>query len=105
MKILLDECLPRKLKKIFADHDVYTARQMKWDSIKNGKLLALAEKAFDVFCTADQNIVYQNVISRFNIAIVLIEAPSNRLESYLPLTQKILSAVAAAQKGKLVHVV
>ena len=56
MKILIDECLPRKLKFEFSDHDVKTVPEAGWASRKNGDLLRLAEIDFDVFVTNDQNL-------------------------------------------------
>jgi hypothetical protein len=54
MRVLLDECLPRKLK--FFNHDVKTVPEMGWAGVKNSVLLRLAESRFDVFITADQNV-------------------------------------------------
>ncbi len=59
MKILIDESLPRYLKRMLAEHDAQTVQDMGWAGIKNGKLLNLAESEFDVFLTADKNIRYQ----------------------------------------------
>ena len=56
MKVLLDECVPRKLKREFAEYEVFTVTEQGWSGIKNGNLLALAESEFDVFLTVDQNL-------------------------------------------------
>ncbi len=41
MKILLDENIDVRFKKLFKDspHEVYTVRDMQWNGIKNGELL------------------------------------------------------------------
>lgn len=44
-----------RLSRDIPGHDVKTARQMGWLSIKNGELLTLAAKEFDVFVTVDRN--------------------------------------------------
>lgn len=49
MKVLLDECLPRKLKHDVRADFVRTVPEMGWASIENGALLRLAETEFDVF--------------------------------------------------------
>jgi hypothetical protein len=55
MKVLLDECIPRKLKSAFAEHDCMTAPEAGLAGKKNGVLLSLAESAgFDVFLTLDR---------------------------------------------------
>ena len=59
MKVLLDECLPRRLAATLTEHEVKTVPQAGWASIKNGALLKLAESAFDVFVTADRNLSFQ----------------------------------------------
>ena len=41
MKLLLDEKLPKILKQHFPEYEVYTVRDMGWQSKKNGELLAL----------------------------------------------------------------
>ena len=59
MKVLLDECVDWRLSREIVGHDVKTARQMGWLTIKNGELLALASEHFDVFVTVDQNLSFQ----------------------------------------------
>jgi hypothetical protein len=51
MNILLDECLPRKLKSYIPGHDVMTVAEARWAGIKDAPLLRLAETRFDVFIT------------------------------------------------------
>lgn len=55
MRILLDECIDRKLAREFVSHEIVTVPQMGWSGIKNGQLLSLAETEFDVFLTVDCN--------------------------------------------------
>ena len=59
MRILLDECLPKKLGQLLAEHQIKTVAQAGWSGIKNGELLKLAQGEFDVFLTIDQNLVHQ----------------------------------------------
>ena len=56
MRVLLDECVPRKLGRELTEHAVLTVTERGWSGIKNGKLLALAETEFEVFLTVDQNL-------------------------------------------------
>ena len=53
MKILLDECLPKKLKKEIINHQVITVPEQGWAGIKNGELLKLASSSFDAFITIE----------------------------------------------------
>ena len=60
MKILIDECLPRKLKYTLSDHDAITVPEAGWAGKKNGELLRLmSEENFEVFITVDSNMQYQ----------------------------------------------
>ena len=57
MKILLDECMPRKLKRELAEFEVYTVVEQGWNGIKNGKLMKLmVEQQFDILLTIDKNL-------------------------------------------------
>jgi hypothetical protein len=72
MRILMDECLPKKLKLEFKNHEICTVYEQGWSGIKNGKLLQLAqENRFEVFLTADQNLKYQQNLSKSAITIVI----------------------------------
>ena len=67
-------------------------------------LLKLAEREFDVFLTADQNLEHQQKIGRFRLGIVVLVASRNRIESYLPLIEKIAAAVDGVSPGTVVRV-
>ena len=75
MKILLDACVPRPLRKFFPDHTVQTAQEMGWGELKNGALLQEAESQFDAFVTTDQNLKYQQNVADRKLAILVL--PTN----------------------------
>jgi len=104
VKILLDECLPKRLKAHLRGHEPSTAPEMGWAGIKNGELLHLAEKDFDLFLTMDRNLSFQNPIDKFKIAVVVMRAKSNRLHDLLPLVPSVLEQAAAAEKGTVTFV-
>ncbi len=56
MKVFVDECVDWRLSRDIVGHEVRTARQMGWSTIKNGELLALAAREFDVFVTVDRDV-------------------------------------------------
>ena len=78
MKILLDECVDERLAHDFAGHDVLTVRQRGWKGKQNGDLLALAERHFEAFVTTDRNLSFQQNLTRFSIAVLVLTAPTNR---------------------------
>ena len=73
---------------------------MGWAGTKNGQLLALAAAEFDVFITVDRNLSFQQNLLTFDIAVVVLQAPSNRLADLKPLVPKILSILPTVTKGQ-----
>jgi hypothetical protein len=104
VRLLLDECIDRRLAKDLAVHEVKTVPQMGWAGIKNGALLTLAEKEFDVFVTVDRNLSFQQNLPNFNIAVLVLHAPSNRLADLRPLAPEALSILPTLTKGQAEHV-
>ena len=104
MKVLLDECLPRKLKRELAGHEVLTGTEHGWSGVKNGRLLTLAEAEFDVFLTIDQNLKYQQNLKAFNIGIILLTARNNRLKTLLPLMPEVRQALENIKAGGFIRV-
>jgi predicted nuclease of predicted toxin-antitoxin system len=98
VRVLLDECLPRRLKRELVGHHAKTVPEMGWASKRNGELLALAAGEFDVFLTADRNLSYQQDVSSFDIAIVVLVAGSNRFEDLRSLTPRLLEVLPIAQR-------
>ncbi len=99
MRVLLDECLPRRLKRELGGHQVRTAPEMGWASKTNGELLVLAAAQFDVFLTSDRNLSYQQNVAAFDIAVVVLVARSNRIDDVRPLVPRILEALSTANAG------
>ena len=99
MRILLDECVDRRLSHELVGHDVKTAQQMGWRGIKNGELLTLASAHFDVLVTSDRNLSFQQHVSSFPIAIIVMQARTNRLADLKPLVPNILRAIEFARPG------
>lgn len=90
MKILLDECTPRVVKKRLPDVAISTVQEMGWDGLKNGELLSAAEGKFDVFITTDKNLRYQQNLTGRGFAVML--PPSNQV----PIVETLIPAIEAA---------
>ncbi len=99
MKVLLDECIDWRLSRDIVGHDVKTARQMGWATIKNGELLVLASEHFDVFVTVDRNLSFQQNLGSLSIAVVVLQAKTNRLADLKALVPSLLTAIKSAQPG------
>jgi hypothetical protein len=105
MKVLLDECIPRKFKYALPDHDCSTVPEAGFAGQQNGRLLSLAEAAgFDLLLTIDKSLRYRQNLSGRNISIVVIRAKSNRLHDLLPFAEACRSAMNLIQPGEVLRV-
>jgi hypothetical protein len=104
MKVLLDECVPRKLKREIANHEVVTVTEQGWSGFENGELLGLAATEFDVFLTVDQNLSFQQNLKNFDIGIILTVARNNRLKTLLPLMPEVRAAIEEVKVGEIVRI-
>ncbi len=104
MRVLLDECIDRRFAKDIEGHEVLTVPQAGWAGIKNGELLTRAQTQFDVFVTVDRNLAFQQNIPQFTIAVIVLQAQTNRLKDLRLLLAKLLQTLTAAPKGKVTHV-
>ncbi|MBI5506619.1 MAG: DUF5615 family PIN-like protein [Deltaproteobacteria bacterium] len=93
MRILLDESLPKALRTRLRGHDVATVVGCGWSGVRNGELLALAATRFEAFLTADQNLEYQQNLSALPLAVFVLMALNNRIESIDPLVPELLAAL------------
>jgi PIN like domain len=92
MRVLLDECVPKRLRTELNAHAVRTVAEMGWSGTKNGQLLQRAAAEFDCFLTVDRNLQFQQRIDALPLADLVIQAVDNRLETLRPL-------MVAAQKA------
>lgn len=104
MRLLLDECVPKRLKGELAGHQVLTVREAGWAGLKNGVLLRAASGRFDVLVTVDQGIEYQQNLSGLQIAVLIIVAPSNDIDDLRPLVPAVLQALTSVQSGTSLRV-
>ena len=104
MNVLLDECLDWRLARELPGHNVKSVQDMRWDGIKNGRLLALAQAQFDVFITGDLNLSFQQNLSQFSIAVVVLQAESIRLVHTRPLMSKALDVLPTLKSGQLIRI-
>ena len=106
MKVLIDECSPKALKRHLADHghECLTVQQAGWAGKKNGELLDLAEPLFDVLVTLDTNVQYQQNLAGRKIAVVVLHSSSNRLEHLRQYFPECVSAIQKIKPGQVFQV-
>jgi predicted nuclease of predicted toxin-antitoxin system len=106
MRILLDECVPVALKRnlISLGHECQTVREAGFAGKKNGELLTLAERRWDVLLTTDRKIQYQQVVLGRKIGILVLCAKTNRLQDLLPILPTCAQALLSIRPGQVVEV-
>ncbi|MEZ5397800.1 MAG: DUF5615 family PIN-like protein [Bryobacterales bacterium] len=104
MRLLLDECVPRRLARLLASYEVRTVPQEGWSSLKNGELLARAAASFDVFITVDQGIAHQQNLVTLEICVVALAARSNDIRDLEPLVPELLARLPLARPGSYIRI-
>lgn len=104
MRLLIDECLPRALKRLLRGHACRTTQEMGWSGMKNGALLSRAEGKFDALITIDQGFEYQQSLKERGIAILLLVSRSNQIEDLAPIVPAALTALEAILPGQVVRI-
>lgn len=101
MRILLDECLPARLRQDLPGHEVQTVPRAGWAGIKNGELLRLVNESgkFDVFLTMDKSLPHQQQFQDLTFAVVVLRSRSNRFEDTHPLMPEVLRRLVEFQPG------
>jgi hypothetical protein len=106
VRVLLDEDVPRPLRRELVGHDVSTVQEMGWASVKNGVLLGLATAAsFEVLLTCDRGMQYQQNVSTLDLALIVLVVPNTKLDTIRPLVPEILALLDASPTSGTVSIV
>jgi hypothetical protein len=90
LRILLDECVPRRLKRHFRDRGlVLTVMDAGLSGYKNGQLLRRISGDFNVFITIDKSIQHQQNLASFDISFALLRVPSNDIVDIEPVLPRL----------------
>ena len=104
MRVLLDECLPRRLKRYLIGHDARTVPEAGWAGKKKGQLIRAATGHIDAFLTIDGNLTYQQNPTGLQFGVVVLSAPTNRLEDLVPLVPEILAVLQLLVPSQIVRI-
>ncbi|EIC21524.1 hypothetical protein Thi970DRAFT_01736 [Thiorhodovibrio frisius] len=96
---MLDECIDRRLARSLPHHNLTTVPQMGWSGLQDGALLAAAQTQFDAFITVDRNLAFQQRLSNFQIAVLVLHAKTNRLQDLQALIPAITQALITPAQG------
>ena len=105
MRVLLDECVPKALRRRLVGHVARTVAEMNWRGLENGDLLhAMRAGGFEVLLTVDQNLRHQQNLASAGVAILVMIASSNRIADLAPLLPSTLAALSSIRPGDIVAV-
>jgi len=101
MKILLDECVTKRLKKYLDEFEVFTVRELELGGIKNGKLMIYCvENKFDILLTIDKNLMYQQNLEKYPVTIVVLNCLTSKIEELIAFLPSFKFQVSTLQKHK-----
>ena len=101
MKLLLDECLPKRLKSFFQDIEVYTVSELGWSGVKNGKLMSLCIlNHFDILLTIDKNLLYQQNLEKYSLTIVVLNSVTSKIDELVLFVPSFLKQMRHFEKNK-----
>jgi hypothetical protein len=104
VKLLLDECVTRFLKRDFVGHEVSTVEDAGLKGLENGDLLKAAAGIFDVPVTVDRNIPHQQNLSGLGIAVLILSTKRNNYARLKPLVPDALKALQTIKLGDTISV-
>lgn len=101
MKILLDECITKRLIPYLTEFEIFTVSQMKWNGIKNGKLMALCvDNNFDLLLTIDKNLMFQQNLDKYKLIIAVLNSSSSKIEELILFMPSFKAQVDKLEKFK-----
>lgn len=104
MRILIDECLDWRLCRALTTHHCVSVKQRGWEGLTNGTLLQKAQDEFDVFLTGDTNLTFQQNLTQFRVAVLVLAARSTRLVDTTKLMPQVEKVLTTIQPGQVVRV-
>ena len=104
MRVLLDACVPKGLRRHLSGHEVRTAPEMGGGDLDNGNLLDVMTDIFDVLITVDRRLPQQQHIKDRPLGVVVLRAKSNRLADLVPLVPDLVAALTILKAGVVTEV-
>jgi len=80
LRILLDNCVDRRLARLLTGHEVSHTSRVGLSAVSNGLLLkSAAEQGFEVLITVDQKIRYEHNLEMLPVAVLELDTRDSRL--------------------------
>jgi predicted nuclease of predicted toxin-antitoxin system len=104
MRVLLDECVPRQLRRDLEGFEIKTVKDMGWTGVKNGALLTIASNEFDAVFTVDRGMEQAHNRLGARLGLVILAANTTDPVKLKPLMSRVRAALQAIQPGEIVRV-
>ena len=105
MKIIIDECLPKKLLQLLSPHTAWTIPQIGLAGKPDSEILsALDQREIDIFITIDGNIEYQQQFSKRKFGTIIIRSATNRFQDLQHLKNELLVAINQVAAGAVLRI-
>ena len=104
MRLLLDECVARALKRDLVGHEVMTVVEAGYSGMKNGALLRAASGNFDVLITVDRNLPFQQDIGSLQIALLILMSQGITYPDLKPLVPEVLASLVSIKPGEVLRI-
>ena len=104
MRILLDGCVPARLRDAFPGHAVRTVTQGGWRTSKDHPLLTFAQERFDVFVIVDRKLEMEHDLTAFKLGFIIVLVPNSRLDAFKPIFSELKAAAEQIKPGQVIHI-
>lgn len=104
MRVILDECFPRRLGRHLTGIEWSTVQREGLGGLKNGQLLTAIQGKWDVLLTTDANLTRQQVIAKYDIGLLVVRSFSNHVDELSRWVPDILAALPQLRKGTMQEV-
>jgi len=104
VKLLLDECVTRFVKRDLPGHEVHAVEEAGFKGLENGDLLRVATGTYDALITVDQNLSYQQNVAALDLAILVLAAKRNSYARLKPLLPRALNVLKTIKPGEMIRI-
>jgi predicted nuclease of predicted toxin-antitoxin system len=104
MRIILDECVDPRVKRLFQGHEVSTVQEMGWERLTDSQILNKAQHNFDALVTIDRGLEFQQNLAKFSLGAVIVSVSKNQVAYYRAIEKELLDAVERIHPGEVIRV-
>lgn len=103
MRIVLDECLPIRLRFQFPEYECVTVQYLQAKGLKDGPLLNKIAPGTDVLITVDANLRWQQNFKHFpQLSVILLGAEDTDIKTLTALVPQIKKVLRSIKPGQFV---